>query len=272
MNIYSRFKRLSTWNKVQVSGAIASIIALAIGIWSFYPRNGKRSPDSEDERLKRIEFLHDCSKPLMGANVVLILKQECTRKDLGHFRFLVEILNLHEPDPHPGLWIAGRDAYYTRHINGVSEHIIGVKSLVWSQNPDEQIQNTIFGTGSKSTTKLDAGGHLYKRGPYKTLGDLDQRCMAIYVTRPLLDLTAGIYVMANDYWIAGNSAEDFVPLEISPLTTWPESLSEIEAKVPWVCIALRIEHPPDWMNPELARTGWSLDFSRFTPDKHTLVR
>lgn len=268
MNIYRRFKRLNTWNKLGVVGAIASIIALAIGFWSIH---GKQSHVSEDERLKRIEFLHDCSKPLMGANVVLILKQEFTPKDLGHFRFLVEILNLHEPKPHPGLWIAGRDAYYIRHINGVSEQVMGVKSLVWSQNPDEQIQNTIFGTGATTTTQLEAGGHLYERGPYKTLGDLDKRCMAIYMTRPLLDLTAGIYVMANDYWIAGATAEQFIPLEIPPLINWPEPLSGAEAQVPWVDIALRIEHPPEWMNPELARTGWSLDFSRFTPEKHTLI-
>lgn len=100
-----------------VVGAIASIIALAIGFWSIH---GKQSHVSEDERLKRIEFLHDCSKPLMGANVVLILKQEFTPKDLGHFRFLVEILNLHEPKPHPGLWIAGRDAYYIRKLGTVT--------------------------------------------------------------------------------------------------------------------------------------------------------
>lgn len=268
MNIYRRFKRLSTWNKLFVFGSIASIIALAIGLW---PRHGKQSPVSEDERLKRIEFLQDFSKPLMGASVVLLLKQECTPEDLGHFRFLVEILNLHEPEPHPGLWIGGRDAYYTRHINGVSEQMMAVKSLVWSQNPDEQIQSTIFGTGVVNTTQLEAGGHLYKRGPYKTLGDLDQRCMAIYMTRPLLDFTAGIYVMFNDYWIAGNTAEHFVPLELGPSIAWPESLSEIEEQVPWIDIALRIEHPPEWMNPELARTGWSLDFSSFTPEKRTDV-
>jgi len=220
-----------------------------------------------DERLRRLEFLHDCSKPLMGISMILTLKQECAPKDLGHFRFLAEILNLHEPEPHPGLWIGGRDAYNVQHTEGASEKVMGVKSLVWSQNPDEQIQNTIFGTGAKSTTQLDTGGHLYKRGPYKTLGDLDQRCMAIYVTKPLLDLTSGIYVMANDYCIAGTIAEHFVPLEIGPSATWPEPLSETETQVPWVGIALRIEHPPDWMNPELARTNWSLDFSKVTPEK-----
>lgn len=220
-----------------------------------------------DERLKRIEFLHDCSKSLMGGSVILVLNQECTPDDLEHFRFMVEILNMHEPEPHPGLWIAGRDAYFVRHTTGKVRKFIGVKSLVWSQNPDENIQNTVFGMATSKATQLDAGGHLHKRGPYKTLGNLDQRHMSVYLTKPLFDLTATIYVIANDYIIAGADAEYFIPLEHGPLMSWPEPLSEAEAQVPWVTVTLKIIDPPEWMNPELARTGWDLDLSRYTPMK-----
>jgi hypothetical protein len=220
-----------------------------------------------DERLKRIEFFHDCSKPLMGGSVILTLKQDCTPEDLGHFRFMAEILNMHEPDPHPGLWIAGRDAYSVWHSKGSSQKLIGVKSLVWSRNPDEEIQNTIFGTSAITANQLDAGGHLHKRCPYKTLGDLDQRHMSIYVTKPLFDLTASIFVIANDYIIAGADAEYFIPLDMGPLVDWPEPLSETEVQVPWIIVMLKIVNPPEWMNPELARTGWDLAFSKYTPEK-----
>jgi len=220
-----------------------------------------------DERLKRIEFFHDCSKPLMVGSVVLTLKRECTPEDLDHFRFMAEILNMHEPDPPPGLWIAGREAYSVWHSNGSSQKLIGVKSLAWSRNPDEDIQNTIFGTSAITANQLEAGCHLHKRGPYKTLGDLDQRHMSIYVTKPLFDLTAGIFVIANDYIIAGADAEYFTPLNIGPLVDWPEPLSETEAQVPWITVMLKIMNPPEWMNPELARTGWDLTFSKYTPEK-----
>ena len=220
-----------------------------------------------DERLKRIEFFHDCSKPLMGGSVILTLKQECTPEDLGHFRFMAEILNMHEPDPHPGLWIAGRDAYSVWHSKGSTQKLIGVKSLVWSRNPDEEIQNTIFGTSAITANQLDAGGHLHKRCPYKTLGDMDQRHMSIYVTKPLFDLTAGIFVIANDYIIAGADAEYFIPLDTGPLVDWPEPLSETEVQVPWITVMLKIVNPPEWMNPELARTGWDLAFSKYTLEK-----
>ena len=220
-----------------------------------------------DERLKRIEFLHDCSKALMAASVILTLKNPCTPEDLGHFRFMAEILNMHEPDPHPGLWISGRDAYSVWHRKGESHKLIGVKSLVWSRNPDEEIQNTIFGTSATSTNQLDAGGHLYNRGPFKTLGDLDERHMSIYITKPLFDLTAGVFVIANDYIIAGADAQYFIPLDGAPLVDWPEPLSETEAQVPWVTVMLKIVDPPEWMHPEFARTGWDLTFSKYTPQK-----
>ncbi len=220
-----------------------------------------------DERLKRIEFLHDCSKPLMGGNVILTLKEDCSPEDLGHFRFMVEILNMHEQDPHPALWIAGRDAYSVWHSKGESHKLFGVKSLVWSRNPNEEIQNTVFGTSATATNQLDAGGHLYKRGPFKTLGELDDRHMSIYITEPLFDLTAGIFVIANDYIIAGADAQYFIPLNSGPLVDWPEPLSDDEAQVPWVTVMLKIVDPPEWMVPELARTSWDLTFSKYTPRK-----
>lgn len=221
-----------------------------------------------DNRLKRLEFLHDCSKPLMGATAILTLRQECTVEDLGHFRFMVEVFNMHEDAPYPGLWIAGRDAYPERHSQGKSGKYIGVQSLAWSRNPDEEIQNTQFSMFSISTNQLDAGAHLHKRGPYRTLKDLDGRRMSIYVTKPLFDLTAGIYFIANDYIIAGADAEYFIPLDVSPLMVWPEPLSEVEKQVPWVVVTLKIVDPPEWMNPELARTGWNLEFSTYTPQKY----
>jgi hypothetical protein len=81
-------------------------------------------------------------------------------------------------------------------------------------------------------------------------------------------MTTAIFVTANDYIIASAGAEHFVPLDGCPLTDWLEPLSEKEEQVPWVVITLKIVNPPEWMNPELARTGWGLDFSKYTPEKN----
>jgi hypothetical protein len=270
-NLWAWVGKFEGWKKPVVAGIVLLLLTCKWWIPMLNPASRQATSSTSlsgvDEGLKRITFTQDCSKPLMSMSVIVTLKRECTPEDLGHFRFLVGILNLHESAPHPELWIAGRDAYSTRPINGTSEIRMGVKSLAWSQAPDQQIQNTTFATNAPTTRQLEAGGHLYKRGPYKTLGDLDKRCIQIYLTRPLLNVTAGIYVLANGYLIAGNSADRFVPLDLAPAIAWPDPLSDAEARIPWVGIALKIEHPPDWMPAELARTGWSLDFSTVTPEK-----
>lgn len=228
--------------------------------------DGKNTLITQNEEAEaRREFLVERDKPLKGGSVILVLKKKFSPNELGHFRFMAQILNLHESDPHPSLWIAGRDAYTIRSRNGVSYRLIGTKSLVWSQNPDEQIQNTIFGRMEAATTQLDAGGHLYKRGPFKTIGDLEDRDLSIYVTKPLYDQIAGIYLTANNLIISGAEAEHFIPLDLSPLVDWPEPLTEDEANVPWIAVTLKIHDPPGWMVPELARTSFKINFSEYTP-------
>jgi hypothetical protein len=220
-----------------------------------------------DERLRRIEFFHDCSKPLLGGSIAVHLKQECTPEQLGHFRFVAEILDPYENDPHPGLWLAARDAYPTVGSDAGSQQVIGVLNLAWSQRPDEQIQNTHFSNCQRSTSYLEGGGHLHRRGPFATLGSLDKRWLSVYVTRPLVPFIAGICVDMNDYQVACASAEEFVLLDGPVLFKWPGTLTPEEAAVPWVCIMLKMHDPPQGIPPELQRTGWSLDFSQYTPVK-----
>jgi len=228
--------------------------------------DGKNTLIAQNQRTElRQEFLFERDKPLMGGSIILVLKEKLSPNDLGHFRFMARITNLHEPDPHPSLWIAGRDAYMVRHKDGVSYKLMGTKSLVWSQNPDEQIQNTVFSLSQPATTQLDAGGHLYRIGPFEKIGDLEDRDLAVYVTKPLYDQIAGIYVTANNLIISAAEAERFIPLNFSPLVDWPEALTKGEAAIPWVTVALKIHDPPAWMPPELARTSFKIDFSEYTP-------
>ncbi len=219
------------------------------------------------EGLKRIEFFHDCAKPLLGISAIFTLKQDCTPEQLGHFRFMAEIMNMYDFDPYPTLWVAGRDAYATWHSGKDTRMLIGIQTIAWSRNPDEQIGNTIFGGSSLTAGRLDAGAHLYKHGPYRTLGDLDGQSLSIYMTKPLLEFVLGIYVVANDYVLASADSDSCVTLDMGPLVPWPEPLSEAEASVPWVTVMLKIPNPPSWMIPELARTGWDLKFNHYTPRK-----
>lgn len=218
-----------------------------------------------DERLRRLEFFHDCTKPLLGVSVSVQLKDHFSPEQLGHFRFLAQLIDLFEPEPHPTLWIGGRDAYPTYHSGGHEQPLVGSRSLAWSRRPDEKIQDTVFSAGSLTTNAFEAGAHLHKRGPFKTLGDLDRKTLSIFVTKPLYHMIAGIYVLANDYFVAGADAPMFFPLDLAPLIPWPETLTEAEQSVEWMCVTLKIPNPPQWMLKELARQDWGIDFRRVTP-------
>lgn len=219
-----------------------------------------------DSRLQRIEFLHNCSKPLMGGSLFVELRRVYSPAELGHFRVLAAILNMHEPDPHPALYLGGRDAYPVRHNGSSGTTHIGTHSVAWSRNPDEDIQATTFSTMSLMTDRLDFGAHLHKRGPFATLGSLDQRMLSVYVTKPMLEQIAGIGLVFNDYLIAGHSADDFVILESAPVAEWRGPLSEAEVAVPWVTVMLKNPEPLFDL-PGADRKGWSLKFDEYTPGK-----
>jgi len=223
--------------------------------------------DAVDLKLKRLEFLHDCTKPLKGISLVIGLKQPYTPEQLGHFRLCAEILDLFESEPHPSLVIAGRDAYSTLHSAKQVQPLFGIQSIVWSQNPDERIQNTIVG-GSLTTDRLDVGGHIYKKGPFKTLGDLDSRTVNIYMTKALLDKLAGVAITANGYLIYSAETGRLVAFDKCPLYPWPEELSDSEREIAWILVAVGTGEPSasesGWP-PNFAR--WNLNYSAYTPEK-----
>jgi hypothetical protein len=220
--------------------------------------------DHVDRRLARIEFFHDCAKPLMGISMIIELRRPYAPHELGHFRALIEIINLHEAEPHPTLWVACRDAYPIM-SNGENKTLLfGSKSLVWSRNPDEMIQSTAFSAGQTAVSSFEAGGHIHKRGPYPTMGSLDSRTMWVFVTRPLFEVMAAIGLEAQGYLLSSAQADELEVEQREPLTTWPEPLSNDEMQVPWVMLrAKRNQNDPPWRWPQ----SWSLDFSKFTPEK-----
>ena len=219
-----------------------------------------------DSKLRRIEFFHDSSKPLMGGSLFVELRRAYTPAELGHFRVLAAILNMHEPDPHPALYLGGRDAYPVRHSGDSATMLIGTHSVAWSRNPDEDIQNTTFSMMAPETDRLDFGAHLHKRGPFATLGSLDQRWLSVYVTKPMLEQIVGIGLIFNGYLVAGHAADDFVILDGGPLAEWRGSLSEAEKAVPWVTVMIKNTEPLFDL-PGADRKGWSLKFDEYTPEK-----
>ena len=87
----------------------------------------------------------------------------------------------------------------------------------------------------------------------------------LWVTKPLLPCVESIFLMVNDYALAGGSREQLRIREEGPFPTWLEMLTDDEEKIPWVTVLQRMHEPGG--PPGLNFSPWYLDFSRSTPLK-----
>jgi len=105
--------------------------------------------DQVDQQLARIEFLHECEKPVRHVAGVVTLDGGYTPNDLGHFRFLFVVTKVGAEDPAPTLFVGGRDAYLVAQVPEGPILAFGEHVLIWSQAPDEPIQDTRLGVQAR---------------------------------------------------------------------------------------------------------------------------
>jgi hypothetical protein len=218
-----------------------------------------------DERLRRLEFLQECQKQLVNASLVVALNRPLNPEELGHYRFLAQIIDLEKGEPNPTLWIGGRDAFWSsKRRDGSTALVIGTRSLAWSRDPEETLQDTVE-IGGWTAKQLAGWVSLVGRGPFSTLSNLERKIVTLWVTKPLLPCVESIFLIVNDHAIAGGSQEQLRVREEGPSPTWLETLTDEEEKIPWVTILQRMHDPG--RPPGLDFSPWYLDFSRSTPPK-----
>ena len=206
-----------------------------------------------EQRLTRIEFFHECSKPLRTLKIEVDLDGTFTPDELGHFRILLEIITLGKGDPHPTQWLGGRDAYLTRQHGDQSILLFGSRSLRWSRNPDQPVHSFAYcgpqpqpslpaaaesltfmmTVPQRAVSGFELGVNLDDNRVYETLGDLDEKIRDLYMTRPLFEKLHGIAVHANDYCVLRLDKTILRFQEGPPLAAWPVHLTECEVGVPW---------------------------------------
>jgi hypothetical protein len=139
----------------------------------------QRGFSAVDERLRRLEFLQECRKQLVNASLVVTLNRPLNPEELGHYRFLAQIIDLEKGEPIPTLWIAGRDAFWSsKSREGSTAHVIGTRSLAWSRDPEETLQDTIE-IGGWTTKELEGWVSLVGRGPFLTLSNLGRKMVTL---------------------------------------------------------------------------------------------
>lgn len=236
---------------------------------AFFERSHSRFAsqfEAVDKKLERIDFFNECSKEVFSASLIVEFDKMYTPYDLGHFRVMLEIINLNKNEPHPTLWLAGRDAYSVFSSGETKTKLFGHKMIVWSRNPDDAIQNTMIGGASPGGRGFNVFSGIYNKGPYTKLTDFDRRHVSLYITNSLLDKIRGVWLVVNNFMLLGYGIDDLVPKEMSPLTDWPEELSNNEQEIPWLALLGKGDDPslppPAWPTRNLF-----IDFSRTTPVK-----
>ena len=213
--------------------------------------------EAVEQHLARLEFFKDCANPLNEAGVFVQLRHGRSPHEIGHFRILVQIMSIQSPDPSPTLCLSSRDGDPIWERGDEEGRIVGVKSRLWSRNPEGEIRAAV---PSKQR------GHPSPANLLGTLGDLDQRHLFVYITKPLFERIRGIGVQVNNYVLAFVDRESLVPIDTDPLIPWPEPLTDRERAVPWIELLLKAESP-SLPPPAWPTKNWYLDFSRSTPTK-----
>jgi hypothetical protein len=216
--------------------------------------------DAVDTQLQRLRFEMDCLKPLYSFTLGLVLNKEYQAGELGHFGFLATIEQHETFSPNPGLWIGGVNVYSSQ-----AAGIVGLQHLAWTRNPDGRIDGG-EGSGFPSpTSELHVTIRLLGRGPYKILGHLQHSIMGMWMSKPLFNLVAGIFLVGNDYAVVDVDAEYLECHEMGPGLEWPEELQSIRT-LPWVRVVAR------GSSSMLGTFGgvwnpWDLTFANHTPER-----
>jgi hypothetical protein len=219
-----------------------------------------------EKRLRRQEFLLEYQRQLMWAEVVVTLDRPVNAEELGHFRFLADIQGL-EAGRQPSLWIGCRDAFWSaKRTDGSPVLLIGSKGLAWCRDPDETLQSYDYPAyGGLTTKQLDVHVNLFDRGPFPTLASLEWTRVVFWVTKPLVPFIESISLIVNDYVFAGGHREQLDILESGSSPPWIETLTDEEAKSPWVTVYQT--GPKGLDDLAFSYNCWYIDFSQSTPPK-----
>jgi hypothetical protein len=228
-----------------------------------------------DERFRRLEFLQECQKKLVWADVVVTFDRPLDAEELDHFRFLATIEDPEVGERGPTLWIGCRDEFRnSKRSDGQPVLVIRWKGLAWCRDPDETLES--FGClsmGELKTKQLDVRVSLVGRGPFSTLSSLERKLVHFWVTKPLFPHIESIYLIVNDYVLAGGHREQLHIVESGSSPPWNKALTDEEAKTPWVELQQRLYDPGPLQVDDIdfSLSGWYLDFSQSTPPKKALA-
>lgn len=219
-----------------------------------------------DRKLQRLEFLQQRDNPVKLVRFLIRSQRALTPDELGHFRVLLEIIDLGTGDSHPTVWIGARDSYIEASYGGQTTKLDGLQTIVWSRAPDEILQDTYVGTVyGRQIPEILAWGAINNRGPFPTIASFDNKWLHVFVTESLFDKIEYIGFAIDGYVIMRLPVTCLDAEKRKPLWKWPKELSEAEEANEWVELVPKRYWPNDNSRPPL-RPPLQIDFSKVTPE------
>ena len=236
--------------------------------------NIARQKGIEDPQ-KRIEFLLESRRPISTATFRVGLNRSYTPDELGHFRILLEVIDLQAGPNHPSLWFGARDGYINWPPPEIKKlfptakqptKIYATQTVVWSRNPDEKLQDTMIGPDTiigvaPRLSDIVVRWAVYHKGPFQTIESLNNKLLNVFVSESLADKVAYFGFSVDNYLLAGFPINCLGQGKSKPLVEWPSPLSANEKAVGWIGLS------PQWRNRPPPGPHLWLNFTEFTPVK-----
>ncbi|WP_337170174.1 hypothetical protein [Gemmatimonas aurantiaca] len=216
-----------------------------------------------DSQLARLEFLHDCQRPLRSIAIHVELNAPASLDELGHYRVLLTVWKLGGSSKYSSLLVGARDHDLRPTERPIRNDVVSggfwiskaededpteeSKSAPSQDEPNRIGRRRMARSYSTSSSLADgpmkilgaSGGFssmLDEAFPAPTLGDLDENFLAVFVTQPLLSRIRRVDVFANGYVLRSITADNILPeirTDGSFDELWPEQLSVDEMSIPW---------------------------------------
>ncbi len=217
--------------------------------------------DEFSKQFQYLIFLNESQKPLHQMRLIVTLKQTLAAKDFQLIRALVELDRLEHPTP-AALCLAVQGKSEAAQIRSEavqcrSENLGAVISKAWSNPPEKEPIRTTRDF-CRSLDQINGLFMLRDYGPFRSIADMDQCHVFLYMAEQSIDQVRKITLFADDNQLFDVEISDLVIRKGNA----PATLAEDKETTQWVSLSLKGDSPEKWPTKL-----WQLYFADCVPKR-----
>ena len=210
---------------------------------------------SQFSKVQHILFLIESQKPLHEMKLIVTLKRTLVANEFHLIKAHLELHRFGGPTT-ASLYLAVEGK--SRAVQVRSEALGAVISKAWSDLSEKKpILETIRGA-YHSVDHMEGLFKLDASGPFRSIADMDQCHVFLYMAEQSIDYVRNITLFADDYQLFAVKISDLVIRRGSAPTT----LAEGEETTQWVSLSLKGDSPEEWPTK-----AWQLYFADCVPKR-----